>query len=300
MKLNVDSSGIDKALRSIGGKKASLGELRSARVIDNPIETRIRREGEVVLTGAELGEQLITPGGLLAIGTTQVTLHIYDPFVDEMRLNEVPADQPKFHMTECRTIEDMRNRGRFNRYVTSARTDGLFSVRPFDQISQVRGEKMEAVLGPCKNCLKSLDYDGWASATSGQKNQILSAFTIERFFEDFEPIFRCLPIYTSDTFPAGDYPEDWAKISRAMRKKSGWICSCCQVDCSDNTGLLHAHHKDGNRGNVRPSNIEVICVACHKARPFHGHMHVSAAAINRLEQLRLSQKLSRLCKVCNL
>ena len=299
MKLTFDSSGLEDALRSIGGKKATLGEIRNARVIENPIELRIQREQEVVLTGAELAEQLRNPGGLLAIGNTQVTLHIYDPFVDEFKLSELPADQPKFHMTECRTIEDMRNRGRFNRYVTSVRADGYFSVRPWDEITSKRGEAMEAMLDPCKNCLKSLDYYGWASATSQQKNEIMRAFSVEKFYEEFESIFRCLPLYTPETFPDGNYTDDWAKISHETRRKANWVCSCCRIDCSNNTGLLHVHHKDGNRGNNRPSNLEVLCVGCHKARPFHESMYVSSATKNNLEQLRLDQKFKRVCEICD-
>ena len=298
MKLSFDDAGLQKALRSIGGKKATIGEIRNPRVIDNPIELRIQRDGEVVLTGAELSEQLNSPAGLLAIGSTQVTLHIYDPFVDWVKLSEEPADQPKFHMTECKTIEDMRSRGRFNRYVTSNRTDGYFSVRPYDQITGQRGEKMEAVLDPCKNCLKALDYNGWASATHHKKNEILRDFSIDKFYQDFESIFRCLPIYTVESFPEGNYTDEWAKISHQTRRRANWVCSCCRVDCSENTGLLHVHHRDGNRGNNRPSNLEVLCILCHKARPLHGHMHISAAAKNKLEQLRLAQKLSRHCETC--
>ena len=134
----------------------------------------------------------------MAIGNTQVTLHIYDPFVDEFKLSELPADQPKFHMTECRTIEYMRNRGRFNRYVTSVRADGYFSVRPWDEITSKRGEAMEAMLDPCKNCLKSLDYYGWASATSRQKNVIMRAFSIEKFYEIRVNIQVPAPLYARD------------------------------------------------------------------------------------------------------
>ena len=67
------------------GERSNNRRDENPRVIDNPIELR-SKDGEVVLTGAELSEQLNSPAGLLSHGNTQVTLHIYDPFVDWMKL----------------------------------------------------------------------------------------------------------------------------------------------------------------------------------------------------------------------
>ena len=301
MRFEVDLSGLEAALASIGGVKANIGHLRSAKQITNPIELQIIEQGSVVLSGAELAEHLSTTAGLLSIGETQITLHIFDPFEDEESLSEVPARKTRFHVTECKTIEDMRDKGRGNRYVSSARHDGLFEVRPYDNLTQVRGEKMEAYLQPCHNCMNALNYEKYSEMkTKAGRAEVLSDFNLEKFFEDFKSIFRCLPIYTSDTFPEGDYPANWARISWETRNKAGWRCSCCGVDCSQNTGLLHAHHKDGNRGNIRPSNLEVLCLACHKSRPFHSDMYYPPNLKLKLENLRLSQKLARACTSCEI
>ena len=37
----------------------------------------------------------------------------------------------------------------------------------------------------------------------------------------------------------------------------------------DNKGFLHVHHKDGIKGNNKPSNLEVLCMLCHREKPFH-------------------------------
>ena len=42
---------------------------------------------------------------------------------------------------------------------------------------------MEAVLDPCKNCLKALDYNGWAKATHHKKNEILRVFLSINFIK---------------------------------------------------------------------------------------------------------------------
>lgn len=301
MQIKVDFSGLELALATIGGVKADIGQLRNTRQIINPIELKIKEQGSIILSGAELIEHLSTTAGLLSIGETQITLHIFDPFEDEESLSEIPARKTRFHVTECKTIEDMRDKGRGNRYVSSARNDGLFEVRPYDSITKVRGEKIEAYLQPCHNCLMSLNYDKYSElSTKSARTELLSNFKLEKFFEDFKSIFRCLPLYTSETFPEGDYPSNWARISWEAREKVGWICSCCRLNCSQNTSLLHTHHLDGNRGNIRPSNLEVLCIACHKARPFHSNLHYPANLKMKLESLRVTQKIPKNCSKCKI
>lgn len=301
MKIKVDFSGLEAALLSIGGKKADIGTLRNMRKISNPIEQKILDGGSVVLSGAELAEHLSTVGGLLAIESTQITLHIFEPYESEEHLCAKPAIQTRFHVTERSTIEDMRNKGRTNRYVSANRQDGLFEVRPHDKDTGDWGKKMEANLQPCYNCLMSLNYDGFAEVkTKVGHSRIISEFELSKFFADFQSIFRCLPLYTPETFPNGGYPRNWARISRETRSKAVWICSCCGLDCSKQTSLLHVHHRDGNQGNIKPSNLEVLCIACHKARPFHGNLSYSSQNKMRLQNLRISQKKPKNCAKCKI
>ena len=156
MKLDVDFSGLDAALASIGGSKADIGQLRNARQILNPIELQIQQQGSVVLSGAELLENLSTAAGLLSIGTTQITLHIFDPFENEESLSLSPALKTRFHVTECKTIESMRDKGRANRYVSSIRQDGLFEVRPFARITR---EVLDLGISTCEAILARSRHD---------------------------------------------------------------------------------------------------------------------------------------------
>ena len=54
--------------------------------------------------------------------------------------------------------------------------------------------------------------------------------------------------------------------------------------------VSHVHHRDGNRGNIKPSNLEVLCIACHKARPHHVNLSYFSKNKMRLQNLRISQK----------
>ena len=232
----------------------------------------------------------------------QVTLHIFQPtFVDEETLSNSPARGPKVHFTECKTIERMRGSGRFDKYVTATRKDGLFSVQPLVSRSHTQStETMEARLLPCKNCLAALNYEGWLALGESRQRQVLNNFSFEELHENFRFIFRCLPLYTTGTFPSGNYPHDWAKRSLKIRQDANWLCFCCRLDCSADHGLLHVHHKSGNKGDCRPSNLTVICADCHKARPYHDHMKIGQGIHSRLKALRALQGLPPLCGACGI
>ena len=292
MKLDINFSGVENARRSIGAGKAAIDLIRNTEAIENPFEIRLIEEVEIVLSGEELLEQLTCPAGLLAIGNVQITLHIYDPFVDSETLTEVPADNPKFHICDCRKLEEMKAKGRFNRYVTSRRADGYFKVRPYNHLTKSREEELAAALMPCRYCLMQLNYQGYESVPKAQRDKIVSDFSVEEFFEDSKSIFRCLPLYTPETFPEGNYTSAWGRISGETRRRAEWKCSCCGVNCESDTGLLHTHHKDGNRGNDRPSNHKVLCLVCHKNQPLHGHMKIKPDEELRLQKLRKSQGLA--------
>ena len=298
MKLNVDFSGIENALRTIGGNKSTIGKLREAVLIDNPLEYKLLDQGEIVLETPEDLERLEYPGGLIAIGNTQVTLHIFDPFEDEESLSRVPAGKTRFHVADCEVLHKMRNRGRFDRYVASKRRDDQFTVRPYDNISKVRGDRMEAQLAPCRVCLKEINFNGYGEADRKRKDAIVSAFSTDEFFQHNHHIFRCLPLYTPETFPEGNYTSDWSKISSNYRASKNWTCECCGVNLSKNKALLHGHHVDGNRGNNRFANLKALCISCHKAQPLHERMNIKPIELQTLRMDRAEQNIAANCSVC--
>ena len=301
MKINVDLNRLVRARESIGAGKAEIGEIIPLRIITgNPIEARLIEEGSIILGDTEL-ENVIFPAGLSAIGNTQGLLHIYHPFMKLEDLDEIPVPKPKFHVMHCKTLTEMIEGERFNRYVFTASHQGLFKIEPLELYSgRELSEEILVKLTPCRNCLMDLNYDNYKELSGREKNEMVNNFDLGKFLENYKPIFRCLPLFTPESFPDGNYTSDWAKISEEKRLEAGWTCSCCRVELEKNRGLLHVHHRDGNRGNNVNSNLEVICVLCHKKRPNHGRMYVKPNEIRRLNNLKTEQNLPEKCITCRI
>ena len=296
MKLNIDFSGIEKSLTSIGGKKASIGAIPKPK--GSPPDIPPEEEPEPYVEEIQgLGEINFT-AGLITHNNEHVSLHIFHPYEDADSLSMKPADQPKFHVAECRTLDKMRAGGRFARYIAANRTDGLFKVTPYDRETDTRGEEMEANLSPCWNCLDTLDYERFKSASRSEKRRIIREFSLETFFEENKAIFRELPKHTSATMPGGDYTKNFSQITKKFRTRKNWTCECCGVNLANNKGLLHSHHKNGNRGDNILSNLKALCVTCHKAQPFHDHMPVNPSEKRQLTNLRTEQNLPPECGKC--
>ena len=63
------------------------------------------------------------------------------------------------------------------------------------------------------------------------------------------------------------YHEDWSTISRSIKAARGWCCELCGFS-SHGSAALHAHHIDHDKADNSPANLQVLCLACHKAK--HG------------------------------
>lgn len=177
----------------------------------------------------------------------------------------------KFHVAWCKTLEDMRNNGKMNRYVMSTRKDGTFLVNMLEKSTQEIIEEDRVVeLKVCKNCLSKLNYKGYV-ANWKEKTNIYNSFDISEFLEKYDTKFKQTPKYTDTTAPINQYPKDWPKISMRYRAYKNWICEKCGKDFSQNKGELDAHHIDGNKFNVNYSNLQALCKECHSSEYMHGH-----------------------------
>ena len=178
----------------------------------------------------------------------------------------------RFHVAECKTLQDMRAKKRFGRYVGTTRKDGFFLANYLYQGDEgVAEEGVVAELAVCKNCLKALDWESYASGPKGARKKIWVDFTPEGFFGRYQSHVVCMPTHNEYSAPLNVYPENWDEISARVRQRAGWRCERCQLDLAEeeNHRFLHVHHKDGNKPNTDPANLEALCICCHSAKPAH-------------------------------
>ena len=186
---------------------------------------------------------------------------------DQVQYDDKIGDY-KFHLIDCATLKAMRKQNRYNKYVVSTSTTGKFSV---NRIINNRSVESVEELHVCKHCLKQLKRRGY--------NFAYENFSIEEFFrimnEDNSGNFTILPLENDLTAPTNVYPEDWAEISRRLKKKYNYTCQECGRNFSDCKFWLHVHHKNGLKNDCRESNLEVLCYDCHQAKHNHRNPQIT-------------------------
>ena len=250
-----------------------------------PYETRQERiEKEQLRQELQQGKEVhnldeVEPHGeLLTHKGEQVVLYIKDTRQGKYTLLHYPEEARRFHVADCRTIKEMRSKGRFERYVVTTRQDGKFLVEAADS-----DEEFEAPLRVCKNCLTHLDWKGYARSRS---DKVWKGFSLRDFFAECTTFFPSKPRYTDRTAPPGGYTRNWSRLSDAIKRKRGWRCDECSVNLSHHRRLLHGHHKNGVTSNNRQENIAVLCLLCHSEQPYHGRVKPSEADRRLIESLR--------------
>ena len=215
----------------------------------------------------ELG-QISNVGGLLSYKGEQCVIYIKDTRQGRVTLENNPQESPRFHLSECETINQMRTDRRFERYVITNRTDGKFKVEAAE-----KNEELEVTLYPCKNCLDYLSYAGYRRNLRRDRQLIIQQeFDLKDFFAKYETFFVNKPRHSDITAPIGGYVQGWNKISWWFREQKNWTCEECGVNLRDYTKKLHAHHINGVTSDNSPQNLRALCVVCHEKQPRHRKM----------------------------
>lgn len=228
-------------------------------------------------------EDLEVTGGVLSISGRQVLLYIPDQGQRIRDVLESPSLGRKFHVADCVTLQEMRSKGRFERYKVTNRLTGIFDVTGTDNGVQVEGD---AELKVCKNCLKHLNYKGYRTQSRAAK-EVFREFTIEKFFESYSTFFQHLPRQFVDR--KSGYAENWSEISTKVRSQANWTCQQCSLQLQGHRHLLHVHHIDGNKQHNMPSNLKVLCADCHRKQPMHESMFVKPGEMADIQRLRREQ-----------
>lgn len=247
----------------------------------------------------ELDDVRAGPGGLLTYQGEQVLLYIKDTRSSFWTLKHEPVKSRRFHVADCQTLEEMRRKGKYERYVVTRRTDGLFLADWLDVETGKRGTT-EAALKVCKHCLSAIDWRGYSNpanrllfANGVQQSSvgIWEDFSISEFLMEYATFFRSRPSRQDITAPLNAYVADWPRISERTRRAAKWRCEGCGVDLAQQPGLLHCHHRSGVVTDNSSGNLAVLCALCHANQPDHGHMNVPPRDKAQINAFRIAQGL---------
>lgn len=114
---------------------------------------------------------------------------------------------PKFHISSCSKLDEMKKMKRFGRYVVYNGEDTNFVVNFIGTTTRSTILKLNV----CKYCLALLKWDNYSTKLSEQeKNAIVDRFKLTDFFAKYpRDLFTERPDNPYGIAPIDDYSEDW-------------------------------------------------------------------------------------------
>lgn len=276
MYLNVDLSALWAEVNKIAKNPADFAIERASPRED--IDIKIGSGMEVDL------EDIDFSGPVAALSGRQVLLYIPDHGSNLDKVKIDPVNGKRFHVTFCTTLEEMRSKKRFDRYIATNDLSGYFRIKGVG--SNGREAVSQAKLHVCKNCLQRLNYKG---AQDGKvRAQVAAKFDIAEFFETFSSYFRHMPSGLAQSNVNG-YTDDWVSVSEAVRQQAAFICSDCEINLQHAPRLLHVHHINGVKHDNTLDNLVALCADCHRRQPHHQHMHITHRDMQLINRYRREQ-----------
>ena len=207
--------------------------------------------------------------GILFIKNEQIVLYIYDCYknVDE------EEDLSRYHVSDCRTIHEMKDGGRYDRYIATSKKTGSFKISLWADEERSKKVEFKKDLNVCINCLIALNYNGAEEMTHRQRQELRDSFDIGDFFEEYSTYFKDKTKYTCMNIKLNNYSENWDAISKEKRESTGWKCEKCRVNLHRFKKYLQTHHKNEEKFDNRRSNLKALCLICHGEE--HKKMHIT-------------------------
>ena len=152
-------------------------------------------------------------GILIDKNTGQVIFaYIKDNRLPKTIIEEEPGKGRKVHLAWCKTLDEMNSKKKFDRYVGTNRTSGIFEVDYLDWHTKDEGTT-EARLHVCKNCLDQLEIP---RRREDFKN--VSDYDFAAHIDEYGRTLKREPKHEASEVPLNKYPDDWRKISDKDRK----------------------------------------------------------------------------------
>lgn len=244
----------------------------------NPHRLTVEEIEQLSRSGIEipLDQVRILDDGTLAYKNSRVILYIRD--VVQYRNSRITQyDLPRFHVSDCTKLQEMRANKRYERYVVATPENKSFELN-IKRKGAKKFERRIEQLDICQFCLGKLGWQGFNyRLPNPRKRAIVSAFTLTDFFKTYgKTLIIKNPRHTADTAPLNDYTDDFKIVAERLKRDRGYRCDQCKIDLSNYRGFLHAHHINGQKSENSPSNIRILCIRCHAEEYNHSHMKALA------------------------
>lgn len=199
----------------------------------------------------------------------------------------------KFHFSKCSTISTAIQENRNSRYVISKRTDGLFDVILQDGFNE---DERQIELKPCRNCLREVNYNGYAVGSKSKRDQIYNFFDINELLEGgiggidlgTMSLFR-----DSDKVGVDKYPDNFdSEVRPRELKRHNYTCNACRIRLHKFPKYLHVHHINGDKSWNSYRNLQLLCIECHSKLPKHELVRQSRDYLD-FQNLKKSRKFIR-------
>ncbi|NQY86171.1 MAG: HNH endonuclease [Colwellia sp.] len=284
MKLTVNFGQLHHAVQLMGAQEADF-ELGFAFKDIDPIDAALSG-------GQELGKDIDLRDikhseGVLSFKGRQIMLYIPDQGSNILEVLQDGELGRRIHIAECSSLEHMRATGRFPRYQVTTDTSGYLPVYGIKENKEALDDQ-KAKLYVCKNCLQSLNYQGYAIKSFAEKRPIFKDFSLAKLFKTYSSHFKSLPDPNKSEGSAS-YSSDWKDLSAKLKKQANYICEQCSVDLDAEKRLMHVHHVDGVKSNNQNTNLRVLCADCHKKQPHHDHLFIKAVDVLTINRFRREQ-----------
>lgn len=183
----------------------------------------------------------------------------------------------KYHLCNCKTLQNMTAEGRERRYFVTKRNDGLFGVNCMLKPERKRVEVSMELCGYCRNMLSRMNIPTYN-------------FSLAEYFAQHDTYIPKTISRYEIVNRIQDYSDDHKAVAEQCKKQLNYTCQLCGVKCHENRSLLHLHHKNGDKSNNFPNNLEVLCVDCHSKAFMHEHLKKKfSSQIRLISQMRQQQ-----------
>ncbi len=216
-------------------------------------------------------ETLLHSSDLLVLNGRPVLAYIRDHSFVEAPYS--PKNCNKVHFSVCKTIYDMKLKGRFkSRYRATHSVSNMYKIDVAKKGH--KSNELEINLYPCQHCLALLEYQGFdITDPKNEKRVALMAFDAEqahKILQDRLEVHRQEFLQLRPATIGTGYPIHWPAISYSFRHEKGFRCEICGVQGSK---ITDTHHMNGDKSDVEPENLQCLCKLCHSEK--HSHYNVS-------------------------